>query len=84
MSTPNFRNMTPEQFKAYNPRTEEDVMAYAEESKFREWCEENEEDPQDDNARDGYTEMQEETGDKAWDNMDENDRAGWEDNMNKD
>lgn len=34
--------------------------------------------------RDIYNEIQEETGDKFGNNLDENDRAGWEDNMNKD
>ena len=84
MSTPNFRNMSPEAFKAYHPRTEDEMAAHEEESKFRDWCEENEEDPQDDGARDSYNEIQEETGDKFWDNLSEDDRAGHEDNMNKD
>jgi len=84
MSTPNFSNMSPEAFNAYHPRTEEEAAAHEEESKFRDWCEEHEEDPQDEGARDTYNEIQEETGDKFWDGLDENDRAGLEDNMNKD
>jgi hypothetical protein len=84
MSAPNFRNRSPEEFKAFRPRNEDEAMAYEEESKFRGWCEENEEDPLNPDARDNYNEIQEELGDKGWANMDENDRAGWEDNMNKD
>ncbi len=76
--------MSPDEFRAFNPRTEDEALAHEEESKFRDWCEQNEEDPQNDGARDNYNEQQEETGDKFWNNLDENDRAGWEDNMNKD
>ena len=84
MSKPDFRNMSAEEFKAFRPRTDEEEAARNAEGEFREWCEENGEDPQDESAHDTYKEILEETGDKFWDNLDENDRAGWEDNMNKD
>lgn len=51
---------------------------------FRDWCEENEEDPMDPDARSRYNEIQGELGDKGWSIMDRNDREGWEHNMNKD
>jgi len=84
MKKPNFRNMSPEEFKAYRPRTEGEIAACEAEAKFRKWCEQNEEDPMDEGAYERYEEIEEEYGEKFWDNMDPNDRAGHEDNMNKD
>ena len=84
MSQPNFRNMSPSEFQAFCPQNQDEAEAHEAESEFREWCVENEQDPQDDGARDNYKEQQAETGDAFWNGLDENDRAGWEDNMNKD
>ena len=81
MSTPNFRNMSPEQFKAFQPSSEDEARAHEEESKFRDWCDEHEEDPESEDARDNCNEA---TGKTFWDDLDENDRAGWEDDMTKD
>jgi len=84
MNEQNFRRMTPDEFKAFSPSSHEEAVAYEKEAEFREWCEEREEDPMIPESRESYDEEQEELGDKFWDNLDENDRAGWEDNMNKD
>ncbi len=84
MSTPIFRYLPPGDFKRFHPRNEDEALAYGEESMFRDWCEENEEDPMDPDARSRYNEIQGELGDKGWSIMDRNDREGWEHNMNKD
>lgn len=51
---------------------------------FLEYCQENELDPEDENSLDEYKEVMAETGPEWWDSQDENDVAGWTDNMNKD
>ena len=76
--------MSPDEFKAYRPRSEDEIHYHEKEADFRKWCNENDEDPTAQEARDSYEEIQEETGDKFWDNLDPNDRAGWEDNMSGD
>lgn len=78
---PNFRTMSEEAFQAYRPKSEDEDEDYREEAKYRDWCEEMECDPMDSESRDEYKQQQE--GD-SWDDMDENDRDGWTDNMNKD
>jgi hypothetical protein len=80
MKKPNFREMSPEEFKAYCPVGPNDD-AYEAEVRFRDWCEENEEDPQNKDARESYAEHQEEN---SWDNLDPDNREGYEDNMHKD
>ena len=84
MSTSKFHDMSDEEVNGFRPRSEAEEVAREAESLFREWCKENEEDPLDENARQSYGEMQEESGDKFWDGLSQDDRAGWEDNMNKD
>lgn len=51
---------------------------------FLEYCKDNELDPEEDGSMDEYKEVMAETGDAWWDNLDEDDRDGWTDNMNKD
>lgn len=51
-----------------------------EEDEYRDKCEEMGWDPMDPESRDHYKEL----GGDSWDDMDENDRDGWTDNMNKD
>jgi len=83
MKKPNFRDMLDEEFAALLPRTEEEIESHEVESDFRKWCQETEQDPQDEGARASYDEMQEEVGPKFWENLSEEDRAGWEDNIIK-
>jgi hypothetical protein len=83
MKTPNFREMQPEAFKTYQPRTDEELAAHHAEAEFREWCAECEEDPQDEGARERYEEIQDESGPKFWEQLNDDERAGWEDNIIK-
>jgi hypothetical protein len=46
--------------------------------RFLEWCRVNDEDPESDGAWDSFIEV-----DSFWDDLDENNRAGWNDNMNR-
>jgi hypothetical protein len=74
--------MSYERFKRYIP-SPETRDAYEAEVEFRQWCGEQEPklDPQDEDARESYAEIQRES---RWDNMDPDDQAGWMDNMTKD
>jgi hypothetical protein len=85
MKNPKYREMSNEEFEGYSPQhTEEAVEAHQKEVEFREWCKEQEEDPQNENIHKDYLEMLQETGQAFWDGLDPNDKAGYEDNMNKD
>ena len=79
-----FRKMSPAEFKAFKPRSEEEAWEYEKEDKFRQWCKLYEEDPANEESRENYDISERESGDAAWDDMDEDDKAGWIDNMNKD
>ena len=77
--------MSNEEFESYSPRpTEESVEAHKHEAEFREWCKEHEEDPQNEDVYNDYSEMLKETGQAFWDDLDPNDRAGYDDNIHKD
>lgn len=72
-------------------RTEIDIqkgeaqMAKAEARReFLDYCKENGLDPADEESMEEYKEVMVETGDAWWDNLDDDDRDGWTDNMNKD
>lgn len=79
----NFKEMSQEEFNAYCPRNESEESNHRAESEFREYCQDQGVDFEDESEREGYNEMLEETGDKFWDNCSEDDKAGWIDNMNK-
>jgi len=79
-----FEHMTSEEFKAFQPRTEDEEYGHEKETDYREWCEEEECDPLDPDSRHVYKEYLEENGDGFWENLDEDELAGWEDNMHKD
>lgn len=83
MKKPNFRDMSDDEFAALRPRTEEEIESHEDESDFRNWCREAEQDPQDEAVRASYDEMQEEVGPKFWQNLSKEDRAGREDNIIK-
>jgi hypothetical protein len=51
---------------------------------FLAYCKENDLDPEDEGSLEEYKEVMVETGDAWWDSLDEDDEAGWTDNMNKD
>jgi len=53
-------------------------------SEFLAYCTENGLDPEDEESFEEYKEVMEETGDAWWANLDEDEEAGWTDNMNKD
>jgi len=85
MKHPKYREMSNEEFESYSPRpTEEAVEAHKREAEFREWCKEHEIDPQNEDEYKAYLDMLQETGQAFWDGLDEDDRAGYEDNMHKD
>jgi hypothetical protein len=50
----------------------------AKRERFIEWCKVNGEDSEDESAWDSFNET-----DSFWDDMDDDNRAGWTDNMNK-
>ena len=81
--------MSDKEFEAYHPRTEQEIEEHQElvefRQKFREWCKENEEDPETTESLERYEEIQSEWGTEAWwGNLDDDDREGHEHNMNKD
>ena len=49
--------------------------------RFRDWCKEHEEDFESEEARECYKEA---TGESFWDDLDDDEREGWEHNMTKD
>jgi hypothetical protein len=51
---------------------------------FLDYCKENGLDPADEESMEEYKEVMAETGDAWWDSLDDDDRDGWTDNMNKD
>jgi hypothetical protein len=71
MTEPNFKS--DEEYLAYRAKKEK-------EEAFVRWCEENDEDPADEDLRERYNEYLREMG-FFWDNMDGEERAGWEDMM---
>ena len=76
--------MSPEDFSVYQPQTEENIDAYEDESKLRRWCKELNLDPTDPDTHESYLEQREETEvDKFFTGLDPDERAGWQDNMNK-
>ena len=83
MKNSKFCKMSPAELEAYRPRDEDDHEALAKEKDFREWCNENEENYEDDDSRKNYHDFQRETGQGFWDDLDEDDREGWEHNIIK-
>jgi hypothetical protein len=77
MSQPNTHNDTEDEFYDRCAREEK-------EAEFIEWCQENEEDPSNPDARDRYEEIQAETGDAFWDGLSPEDREGYEAMMTAD
>ena len=51
---------------------------------YLEYCTDLEMDPEDESSWEMWKEMKEELGDSAWETMDDDEREGWIDNMNKD
>lgn len=52
-------------------------------SEFLKWCKENDEDPETEEAHERYSEIEAETGDSFWKNLEGDDRDGWGDNIIK-
>lgn len=71
-----------------NPETEEQFhKRCADEEKraaFVEWCQENEEDPDEPDSRERYEEIQGETGNAFWDGLSPEDLEGYESMMTDD
>lgn len=78
-----FDKMSPEEFAASRPQSEDEISAYEQEANFRAWCKENEQDPTDDAARESYSIIQRECGNTFWDDLDEDEREGWIHNIRK-
>jgi len=83
MNNNKYIEMTSDEFTAYNPKEEPEFELYREEAEYRSWCEEMKLDSRDENSREWYQEIKENRGDGFWGSLDENERLGWEDNMNK-
>ncbi|MCW0219823.1 MAG: hypothetical protein OJI67_15975 [Prosthecobacter sp.] len=60
-------------------QSEERRKARAKRQRFLGWCKERGEDPEDEGAFDRFNEIV-----SFWDDLNEDDSAGWNDNMNKD
>ena len=73
--------MTIDELKKCNSHSEAEDYAIREEIEYREWCEENDLDW--DCSRDEYRDWKSETGQAFWDDMDEDERDGWNDNIIK-
>lgn len=84
MKIPKFGKMSSTELEAYRPRSQDQCDALAAEKDFREWCKENEEDPENEDSREHYQIVQRESGQGFWDDLDDDERAGWEHNMLKD
>ena len=54
MKQSKYREMSPAELEAHHPRSEQESEAWLEEKKFREWCGENEEDYEDEDAWEHY------------------------------
>lgn len=76
-------NRVPEDYGDPDRFTDFDEDAYEAQKEFEEWCRDNDMDPEDAEAKDTYKEFMDEVGPSSWDDMDPDDRAGWEDNMIK-
>ena len=81
MKTPNFLKMSDAELASYTCQSQEEAEALSKEQDFREWCKENEIDPDEQGSREHYREA---TGESFWEDLDDDDRNGWEHNMNKD
>lgn len=73
------KKISTEELKRVKPKTEEEQELLDEEDEYRSWCFDMDVDPLDPESRAMYKEQ----GADTWDDMDENDRDGWTDNMNK-
>ena len=83
MNRRKFTEMSAAEFAAYKPKSEEDSLAYEKEADFRVLCAENDMDPTDSNVREHEEEIERENN-GFWDDMDDDEREGWTDNMNRD
>jgi hypothetical protein len=70
------QKMSAAQFEAYRPHNEDDHRAYVSEADYRTWCKEEGEDFEDDESRDKYRMA------IHGEEIDDNDRAGGDDNLN--
>lgn len=69
--------MSPEEY-------EKKLLSEEQRADFLDYCKHNNLDPRDEDSIEEYKEILAETGDDWWDSLDEDDRDGWTDNMNKD
>jgi hypothetical protein len=72
--------MSAAQLQAHLPQDTDEAEELSDELEFREWCKANNEDPENEDSREHYQTIQSES---SWDSLDENDKAGWWDNMTK-
>ena len=82
---PAFDKMDEKAFKKFQPNSDLEYELREKESEFRDWCREQGEDldPTDPDVRARYKEICAELGDAFWDSLDDDDRDGWTDNMNR-
>ena len=78
---PNFRKMSDAQLTEYQCKDEDEAEARSKEQSFRDWCKEHGIDSDEDGSREHFREA---TGVTFWDDLDEDEREGWNDNINKD
>jgi hypothetical protein len=81
MKNSKFSKMSSAELETYQSRTQDECEELSKEKEFRDWCKEHEEDFESEEARECYKEA---TGESFWDDLDDDEREGWEHNMTKD
>jgi hypothetical protein len=83
MKISKFGKMSSTELEAYQPRSQDECEALVAEKDFREWCKENDEDPENEDSRENYQIVQRESGQGFWEDLDDDEREGWEHNMTR-
>jgi hypothetical protein len=83
MKLSKFSKMSSSELEAYQSRTQDECEALTAELDFRSWCKENDEHPENEDSREHYQIVQRESGQGFWDDLDEDEREGWEHNMTR-
>ena len=76
MKISKFGKMSSTDLESYQPRSQDECEALTAEKDFREWCKENEEDPENEYSREHYQIIQRESGHGFWDDLDDDEREG--------
>lgn len=84
MKPSDFHHLSNEEFNKLTPKGQYEKEIYEAEQAFREWCADDDLDPTHEDVRESFEEEQAEIRaeiDGFWDNLDEDEREGWESMM---